>query len=489
MLGGLLGGSGINLADNQSSSYQSGGSRLCNSFVTAFCVAPLVIFVSVLVLGWNEQHSVCQQKVIYEGKEKAVQVLDCDNVYAGSGGLVMMNCDIQKPHEPLHGGGAFAMFSHVGTGLRTKAEMLQCVQEEHKETHKDAAGGGKTTVTTYTYSTKWVDHPVDSGNFAKPDSSSFRNNCGTGNPRWPADVPQTGEQYVKRIHVGAFTTTLVRDVPLNTPVSDWGAPDGWTRTGEGSFESSRWKQTNSEIGMVRVSFMSNDWDRPQATLLGQNNAGSIQEWIGSSSWLCSGFSLETLRMGYLSRQTLFDELAQEETMRTWIFRLGGFVALWIAFSCCLAPLGIAADCIPCIGGCLSEAVEGAACCFACMPASTLCILVCGICWLVMRPVFGVFMVLLAGGLGFLMFFAVTQAQRSRKSSSYAKMEEPPAGLPMMSAPVQAQPLEPAGRQMQVAVPAGCGPGSMVQVQTPDGTMRQVVVPAGVSAGSVFTMQY
>mmetsp|Transcript_27727 Transcript_27727/g.64493 ORF Transcript_27727/g.64493 Transcript_27727/m.64493 type:complete len:177 (-) Transcript_27727:192-722(-) len=169
--------------------------------------------------------------------------------------------------------------------------------------------------------------------------------------------------------------------------------------------------------MVRVSFMSNDWDQPQATLLGQNNDGSIQAWIGSSSWLCSGFALETLQMGYLSKQTLFDELADQETARTWILRLVGFVALWIAFSCCVAPLGVAADCIPFIGSCISEAVGGAACCFACMPASMLCILVCGICWLVMRPVLGVFMLLLAGGLGFLMYFAVTQAQNARKNSS------------------------------------------------------------------------
>mmetsp|Transcript_27727 Transcript_27727/g.64492 ORF Transcript_27727/g.64492 Transcript_27727/m.64492 type:complete len:184 (-) Transcript_27727:897-1448(-) len=182
MLGGLLGGS-----DNQEVSHQSGCSRLCCSFVTAFLVAPLVIFVSVLVLGTNEQHSVCQQKVIAEGKEKAVEVLDCQNVDAGNGGLVMMNCEIQKPQEPLHGEGAFAALSHVGTGLRTKAEMLQCVEEKHKVTHKDHIGGGKTTVTTYTYSTQWVDHHVDSSTFHKTYSSSFRINC-TGNPQWPADV-------------------------------------------------------------------------------------------------------------------------------------------------------------------------------------------------------------------------------------------------------------------------------------------------------------
>ena len=43
--------------------------------------------------------------------------------------------------------------------------------------------------------------------------------------------------------------------------------------------------------------------------------------------------------------------------------------------------------------------------------------------------------------------------------------------------------------MAVMCPAGCGPGTLLQVQTPAGQLLQVGVPPGVMPGEQFTMQY
>merc|ERR1712059_21379 len=57
--------------------------------------------------------------------------------------------------------------------------------------------------------------------------------------------------------------------------------------------------------------------------------------------------------------------------------------------------------------------------------------------------------------------------------------------PLNTVPVTAQPVP---NQMQVEVPQGCGPGSLLQVETPAGPM-QVTVPASCGPGSTFLISY
>merc|ERR1712157_65321 len=103
------------------------------------------------------------------------------------------------------------------TGLRVDAQMLQCIQHEHSETHKDKAGGGSTTITTYTYSVEWAPKYVNSQDFDPKglSSSNFRMNCGIHNPQWPMDLPENRELYAPQMKVGGFTTSLTDRVPVD----------------------------------------------------------------------------------------------------------------------------------------------------------------------------------------------------------------------------------------------------------------------------------
>lgn len=75
--------------------------------------------------------------------------------------------------------------------------------------------------------------------------------------------------------------------------------------------------------------------------------------------------------------------------RTWLLRLLGFVLAWVAFCLLAGPLEIAADCIPCIGPMLGNAVSAVICCVSCLPATACTMGVVGVVWVAMRPMIGI----------------------------------------------------------------------------------------------------
>merc|ERR1712151_659572 len=176
------------------------------------------------------------------------------------------------------------------------------------------------------------------------------------------------------------------------------------------------------------------------------------------------------------------------------------------------PLGVVADCIPCIGPMLGDSIETITCCISCLPATACCSLIVGIVWVGMRPQLGVplllvFVACIAG-------FACFKARASQGKSfvpaephyyGAAQMQTPEvAALLPTNTPVQPVGLSPAViaapatvaaeqvqpvRRMSVQVPEGCGPGSTIQVTSPAGALMTVTVPEGCVVGSVFIASY
>jgi len=483
-------GAGLTVAENEDVTYTSGGSRLCGSIITAVCLAPLLIIGMCLMLGWNERRAVCTSKALIAG-EREVHLMGCANPKDWNGALVMMNCDIKHEGLPTFTGeGDFSSLHFEGTGLKVKADMYQCVESKYSETHKNkGGGGGETTVTTYTYSTEWKDEPIDSASFHKRFSANFQQHCGHDNPSWPSGAPRTKTKYAESVQVGAVKTKLTSSIPLDTPISVK-APSGWTG-GPSEYRSRKWRVSNNGIGDIRVTFYGNDWVHPAATLLGKNVNGEITAWTAPDSWLCSGSTLENLRMGSLSKDQLFKALQNESSTLTWILRFVGFAMLWLGFSLFVGPLEVMADCIPCVGPFLGNSIEAVACCVSCLPATACCSLVVGIVWVAMRPMVGVpLMLFFCLVMAAFFVFRVQSQKRRALATSVPLVAGPTYGATgsQMGVPVVAVPVQPS-RQFQVQVPAGCGPGSVVQVTSPEGTLMQVSVPEGCYEGSVFAAAY
>lgn len=500
-------GSGLSLQENQRVEYQSGAGRLCNSILVAICVAPLLILGMCGLLGWNERRAVCDQKAITSGEDAVMQV-GCSDGSAGSGSLVLFSCDIATSSLPMMhlSSSDFAGVQVQGTGLRVASEMYQCVESDQSRTEK-TSGGGTRTIHTYTYHREWSSTPIDSSSFHAIHSDNFRMNCGQMNPSWGASIPSSGSIYAPQMAVGAFSTTMTSKVPLNTPITGSARPpSGWSQTGTGSFYKGK-DVSRPTIGDVKVTLYSNDPNSLRATVLGENSNGQITKWGAPSSWLCSGFSLSDLRMGTLSKAQLFDMLASEANVLTWILRAVGFGLMWLAFCLCFGPLEVAGDCIPCIGPCIGDSIHAISCCVACLPATACTLGIVGVVWVAMRPMVGIPLMLLnlaiMAGLGY--YIAKTRAAKQggrvimvgENPDTGATgllpgtaAQAPAAAVTVAMAQAYPQPqVQATQRQMQVQVPAGFGPGQLIQFQTPDGSMMQATVPQGVAPGGIFMVNY
>jgi len=387
----------------QQTEYQSGASRFLNSIFMAICVAPLLILGMCVMLGWNERQAVCSQRAISAGKD-VVKTIDCDNAIAQSGSLVTFSCDIDKKSLAVLQGSSwkdFSGFQYQQVGISIESYMYQCVEESQKHDQK-VQGGGKKTVTTYTYKKDWRKEEISSGQFGthSPQArDAFNSGCGGNqNKRWDERAPKSTKPiYQQQMKVGAFTTMsdLIQTVPIDTPVDTTSAkfstPSSWQKTGTGSFYLARYggQPSHPQVGDMKVVLKSSNPNNMKQTVLGKNEAGTINKWIAPSSWLCSGYSLYNLRQGTISKDDLFTQLSNESTGLTWTLRLIGFIVMWVAFCLCFGPLEVAGDCIPCVGPFIGDSIAAISCCVACLPATACTLGVAGAVWVVMRPLIGI----------------------------------------------------------------------------------------------------
>lgn len=373
--------------------HTSGCERMLQSLFCAFCVSPLVIVAMCFLLGWNERRAVCAMRAISEGKD-VVQSPGCRGQFRraadSSGQFIMFSCDLERASLPnFSATGDFNSYvSFQGTGMRTDAEMFQCVENSRTETRKDSVGGGETKITTYYYTREWSASVIDSRNFRAKGSNSWQQECNVENPSWPAGVPDAGSKYAEDGVVGGYTvpsSNFLDQVPLSTPLSSSGVPSEWQADG---FVYTMPAYRANKIGDVRVSFYGNDWSQTTMTVIGQNNNGLIGRWTASDSWLCSGFQLGELRVGSYSRDQFFASLQAESSTVTWLLRFVAAIVMWFAFCSIFKPLEVAADCIPFVGpyvgNCISCIIPVITCPLACACS----VGVAGAVWVVMRPIVG-----------------------------------------------------------------------------------------------------
>lgn len=348
-------------------------------------VIGLVLFVVAFpVLFWNEGRAVETYKTLKEGGGAVVSVT-ADNVDpANEGKLIHLTGAAETEAtltDPIFGVTAPAL------KLRRSVEMYQWDESSQSKTKKKL-GGGTETKTTYSYSRDWSSRLIRSSDFKEP----------TGHQN-PGSFPYEAKTWVAdHITVGAFdlSPSLVAmignfeslPVPAETTLPE--SMQGVVAVHAGGFYVGE-ASTSPQIGDARVRF---EIARPAAaSIMAQQAGNSFTPYLAKA-----GGKIELLVDGVQSAELMIEAEQASNRMLTWILRGGAFLVMFIGLTMVFRPLSVLADVLPILGSIISFGTG----IVAFLIAAILSLVTIAIAWIVYRPLLGIALIVVAGGLAFAM---------------------------------------------------------------------------------------
>ncbi len=334
-------------------------------------VGLVLVAVAFGLLFWNEGRSVKRYKTLQEGSGAVVSVKS-DKVDSGNEGKLIHVTGKADTDGTL----ADSVFGVSANALKLKrvVEMYQW-KESSKSESKKKVGGGKKTVTTYTYSKDWSERAISSGSFKKPDGHQN-----------PGSMPyESTETIAEDVTFGAFklSSSLVskinnfealsvgQDMPLPEPLKDTVKPNN------GGFYIGA-SPASPQVGDVRVKF---EIVKPGDVSIVSRQMGDTFEPYQTKA----GGTIELLEIGVFSADTMFKSAQKSNRVLTWILRFVGFLLMFIGLNMIFKPLSVIADVVPFIGSIVGVGTG----IIAFLISLVFSLLTIAIAWIFYRPVLGV----------------------------------------------------------------------------------------------------
>ena len=360
---------------------QSWFGRIKNA-VVGVLIGGVLLLVGIGVLFWNEGEAVRTATGLAEGEKVCISVAADSIDPANDGKLIQFSAptatdqSLSDPQFALHP-------SESILKLKRTVEMYQWKERKESKTKKKV-GGGETTETTYHYDKAWSDRLINSSSFHSPGGHSN-----------PTAMPFPSHTVsASPITAGAFTlsTALVDQIdnfePLPIPDSTAIEPDpalAGLKVVNGIYYKGADPGT-PQIGDVKVHFAVCR-PGPVSIIAAQAAGGQLSPFSTRS-----GFPILDLRIGTFTATEQFAILQRENTIRTWILRLAGFLAITIGLALFLRPLAVLADVVPFIG----SLVQGGTVLVAGLLGAALSVGIIGLAWLYYRPVLSIGLFAAAG---------------------------------------------------------------------------------------------
>lgn len=341
----------------------------------------IMIPLMILLLWWNEGRAVTTANSLKEGAA-AVANVSADKIDSANEKKLVHVTGDAKAADPV---------SDPDFGLSVPAlrlvrgeEIYQWVEDQKSET-KQKVGGGEETTTTYTYTKKWTDKPVNSAEFKKPQGHANEGDLIAGDANIAAE----------KVTLGAFQVpeSLVSRMgdPVKNPVTEADLaklPADLKNAAQiqaGTFYFGE-KPNAPQIGDVRVSF---EVVKPGTFSIMAAQLGETFEPYQTKA----GDALSMVESGAVSAETMFKNAANANKIITWLARLGGFLFMAFGFMAVMRPLSVLGSVVPFIGSIIGMGTG----LISFMLAATISLVVIAIAWIVVRPLLGITVLVLAVG--------------------------------------------------------------------------------------------
>lgn len=354
-------------------------SRIGGAF-TGVLIGLVIVLISFPLLFWNEGRAVKTYKTLKEGGGAVVTVL-ANAVDSGKEGKLVHltgKADTQATlTDPVFEVSANALH------LRRNVEMYQWKEQSHSETRKKF-GGGTETVTEYSYSKEWSRSLVKSAN--------FKNESGHYNPD---SMPYSAlEKTADNVTLEAFVLSpslvgkisnfkaieITNETPLPIALQDTAqVHDSGFYIGE--------NPASPQVGDMRVTFQV---AKPtQVSIIAKQTGSSFEPYLTTV-----GGTIELLQVGDHSAVAMIEQAQADNTVLTWLIRIGGIILMIVGFNFIFKPLSVLADVLP-IAGTIVGAGTGI---IAFLLGTVLSVVTIAIAWIVYRPLLGIILLAVAIGL-------------------------------------------------------------------------------------------
>lgn len=298
----------------------------------------ILLIACIWLLFWNEGRSVKTYRSLVEGAGLVVSVENGSVDPANEGKLVHISGPVKPVGVPEDA--QLGISAEGAVGLDRVVEMYQWVEESKSETRKQL-GGSEETVTTYSYRKEWNHREISSGSFRQ---------SGHDNPQKPIDDASFP---VDSANIGAFSVdgqtaaNLGDDRPIPLTALDA------TRVGEaatlgkpvsalGGQAVFSFDPQNPQIGDIRISFKRSDLS--EASFVGAQRGTGLTPYKTTN-----GRELILSEAGIHDAAAMFETAQSENTIITWLVRVGGLVGIFIGFAFIFSILGVIGDVVPFIG--------------------------------------------------------------------------------------------------------------------------------------------
>ena len=332
---------------------------------------------SFTLLTWNEGRSIARYKTLDEGRSLVVSA-SADSLDASKNGkLIHVSGFTKSPYivqDPVFGTSADAL------KLRRTVEMYQWEEDEETNNTKNA-GGSETTETTYSYKKTWSSELIHSDSFQKPeghqnpDTMPYHSqtleaqDITLGQYKLGHEITQEIDNYeefpLSQTEYDQMDPQLQQAFKLHMNQLFYGNPD------------------NPQIGAMRVTY---DIIRPgDYSVIGAQNSNNIGEFLTKHG------SIALAEPGILESDVMFQIAEDENTIMTWLLRVGGFVMMWLGLTLVLKPISAFGDIIPFVGSVLQVGIGA----LTFITSAVLSIVTIAVAWLFLRPLISIPLLLLA----------------------------------------------------------------------------------------------
>ena len=393
------------------------GERITNSFKGI--IFGIILFIaSFPLIWWNESRSVDRIKTLDEGRNLVVAV-SSQKVNANNNNALIhisgraVTSDILKDQ----------WFGVAENALKLHRIVEMYQWEEHSKTERSNSGRDETSKTTYSYNKTWSAQLID--------SSRFKEREGHDNP---SSMSYNSETFIaSNINVGAFklTSAFVKQIDdfISYPLSQQNFDDMDKRLQQyfrlNGNEYFYGDPANPQIGAIKIQYSI---IKPlEVSVIGKQNNNTIETYYTKNG------KMKLLQTGVVGAESMFSSAESENTTITWLIRLGAFLAMWIGLAMLFGPITTLSSVVPMMGSIIGAGIA--------IITGIICIVLSfitmALAWIFFRPLIGVALLILAGGLLFggfkiarkkaIKFGGIKMNKEVHKSSNKTKFVSNPRG--------------------------------------------------------------